>query len=517
MNFLLALYVILSRICYYLVYPFLLRSSENQRRSVPPSPDKLLQVSASTLSELIRRKKITSEELVRAYIRRIKEVNHLINAVVEERFGKALKEAKYVDEYLRTTSLTKTELETIKPLLGVPVTIKESCMLSGMSYAVGTVVRRGIKADSDGEVVARIKMSGAIPLLVSTTPELCSGYSCVNNITGTTCNPYDVTRNSGGSSGGEAALLGAGASIIGVGSDLAGSLRFPAFCCGVFAHKPTARVVPLKGHFPLPSDKMISDYLTIGPMTRYAEDLNLLLSIMCGKQAIDLGLHEVVDLSQIRVYHMEEAPPSIINPPVHFEIKKAIRESVAFLEKNCNTKTMQDCPFQGLKNSFEFSMSAFCQLEGVPNYFKGENKNILVEMFKSMMGQSKFSFGYLFTLCSLDMRDFICSEKYSKMVEELKVNMMQELRDNGVFIYPTFPTTALKHGEFYFKAAGIGYLTPFNLMGLPATTVPCGKTSDGLPIGLQVIASPNQDRLCLAVAEELERCFGGWTPSNDPK
>lgn len=492
--------------------------SKAERKSVPPSKDDLLLMSATKLAELIRKKKVSSEDVVRAYINRIKEVNPLINAVVQDRFEDALKDAKGITDYLRTTSLTEEELQKIKPLLGVPVTIKESCMLSGMSLAVGVVSRRGIKAENDGEAVARLKMAGAIPLLVSNTPELTTGFYCFNNITGKTCNPYDLSRNSGGSSGGEGALIGSGSSLVGIGSDLAGSIRFPAFCCGIFGHKPSPRVIPIRGHFPSPSDKKLHDYLSIGPLTRYAEDLKLTMTVLCGKQSIELKLNDKVDLSKLRVYYMQEAPVSIISPPVQDEIKNSILESVNYLEKTSGSKVIHKCAFEeDFREIFDISSSLMTNmdLQGYPDLLKGQSHNYYLEFLKALFGQSEVTSQYINFRLQMGLKNIISDKKHFEMNDEIKRKIALELRDDGVLLYPTFHKIAPKHEAVMFELLGSVYMMPFNTLGLPATNVPCGLTSEGLPIGLQVIAAPNQDRLCLAVAEELEKCFGGWIPQKN--
>ncbi|XP_044757455.1 fatty-acid amide hydrolase 2-like [Coccinella septempunctata] len=486
-----------------------------KRKCVPPPTDELLMISATKLAELIRKKKVSCEDVVRAYINRIKEVNPLINAVVEDRFDEALKEAKSVTDYLRTTSLTEDELHKIKPLLGVPVTIKESCMVSGMSLAVGVVSRRDIKAESDGDAVARLKMTGAIPLLVSNTPELSMGFYCNNNITGTTCNPYDLSRNTGASSGGEGALLGSGASLIGIGSDLAGSVRFPAFCCGIFGHKPSPRAVSIRGHFPLPNDKKAYDYTSIGPLTRYAEDLKLVMTVLCGKQSVDLRLHEKVDLKKLRVYYMKEAPRSINNPPVQNEIKEAIDGSVKFLETSSKAKIIHECCFEeDFRDLFEISSTLMTNLnlEGCPDLFKGQNHGYYLEFLRALFGMSEITSQYAICKFQMGLSNIISNKKHFAMNEEIKRKIALELGDDGVLLYPTFHKVAPKHAAVMSEVVANVYMMPFNTLGLPATNIPCGLTPEGIPLGLQVIAGPNQDRLCLAVAEELEKCFGGWTP-----
>ncbi|RZC41612.1 fatty-acid amide hydrolase 2-B [Asbolus verrucosus] len=344
---------------------------QGKKQTLPKITDALLMISATDLAEKIRKREVTSEHVCISYIKRIKEVNPFLNAVVEERFENALQEARNVDAYLQSSVTSDEELEKTKPLLGVPLTVKESCSLAGLSLCGGTLERIGIKADKDGEVVSKLKASGAIPLLVSNTPEICLCWESTNFITGRTNNPYDFTRTSGGSSGGEGALLGAGASVIGIGSDVAGSIRMPAMFNGVFGHKPSARIIPIKGHYPYCTDANYADYLAIGPMMRYSKDLKLMVKLMARDEVLpDLNLNEKVDLSSVKIFFMEEEGKSFVLPTVQNEIALAIRQSVEHLRSKCNCQIIQDYNFTELKNSCEIAGSVLYSLKDVPNLLK---------------------------------------------------------------------------------------------------------------------------------------------------
>ena len=152
---------------------------------------------------------------MRQYIERIKEVEPFLNAVVETRFDEAIKDARRADTIIAETS----EIYIINnyPLLGVPFTVKESVALKNLSHGNATKARLGVKANKDAAVIENLKAAGAIPLLVSTTPEYCLSWETYNHVSGRTNNPYNLNRTPGGSSGGEGALVGAGASCFGVG------------------------------------------------------------------------------------------------------------------------------------------------------------------------------------------------------------------------------------------------------------------------------------------------------------
>lgn len=149
---------------------------------------------------------LTSEAIVTSYISRVQEVDPVINAVVEDRFAQAIEDARKTDALIASSTLTEEELKTKYPLLGIPITVKESIAVEGMSNNAGRVCEKN-KAKTDAEIVRLAKEAGAIPLLVSNTPELCMNWETINNVTGRTANPYDTTKTSGGSSGGEVRSL----------------------------------------------------------------------------------------------------------------------------------------------------------------------------------------------------------------------------------------------------------------------------------------------------------------------
>lgn len=162
--------------------------------------------------------------------------------------------------------------------------------------------RRKERADRDGVAVANLRSAGAIPLLVSSTSEYCTNLESYNNVNGITKNPFDSRRTAGGSSSGEGALIGAGASLFGVGSDFLGSIRIPAMYCGIFGHKPTGGIVSVDGHFPTSPDEGFRKMLVVGPMSRYAKDLPTLLHIMAGEEkAKALKLTEPLKTKDVKV------------------------------------------------------------------------------------------------------------------------------------------------------------------------------------------------------------------------
>ncbi|CAH0725396.1 unnamed protein product, partial [Brenthis ino] len=290
---------IILRILNFLLAPiYWLRLRNSQK--VPPIKDKLLLQSVTDIIKSIKDGNISSEEVVSRFIARIQEVNPYINAVVDERYRAALDDARQVDRLI-SEARTKGEIEQLfaeKPLLGIPFTVKESCSLAGLSNAVGCLEHAGRRARGDGAAVRRARAAGALPLLVSNTPELCLGWETANLLRGRTRNPHRLAATPGGSSGGEAALLACGATPFSVASDIAGSIRIPAAFCGVYGHKPTPGIISIEGHIPTLSDENYARLLTVGPMARHAADLAPLLRALAAPAAL-AGLGDPVDMADL--------------------------------------------------------------------------------------------------------------------------------------------------------------------------------------------------------------------------
>ncbi|KYQ50275.1 Fatty-acid amide hydrolase 2 [Trachymyrmex zeteki] len=485
--------------------------------SIPPITRSIYMLSATKLAKKIREGEITSSEVVQEYIMRIKEVNSFINAVVDERFVDAIIEAQNYDKQLKEGKFDIKTLEKEKPLYGVPITIKECCAVKGCSHTGCTLPRKGIKADCDAAVVEMLRNAGAIPLCVTNTPEMSGGYDSTNLLYGRTCNPYDTRYSAGGSSGGEGALLGAGGSLIGIGSDLAGSIRVPAFLNGIFGFKPTSGIIPSNGHFPFTEDKYFHKIITFGPMTRYAEDLGLLMKVMTSKCNHDLRLDVPVDLGQIRIYYRQSLDKTFGVLSMSEEIENCVLKAANhFARYNVRVEKL---PIEWPGTIIDIALTAFLNMKEPPQLLLDASnpkhrKNVNVEIMKSLFGLSQHTKQLIFFNLPLETHfPFTESEisHYTKHAEEIRQKLLDLLGDNGVFIYPTFRKQFLPQFVIC-EMMSIANCGIFNIFGFPAVHVPMGLNHEGMPIGVQVIAAPYQDRLCLAVAKELDIAFGGWVP-----
>jgi len=493
--------------------PILALIFRKHTKKLPPIKNDLLKMPAIDLAEKIRNKKVTSEVVVKAFVDRIREVNPIINAVVDERFGEAIAEAKKADKMVEESS--PLYLLQNYPLLGVPFSVKESLGVKGLTHIVGSLARVNEKATKDADSVLLLRGAGAIPICVTNTPEWCMSWESFNHVHGRTYNPYDLSRTSGGSSGGEAALIAAGGSVFGPGSDIAGSIRVPSLFNGIFGHKPTAGVVSIEGHFPYSTDVNFKNYLAIGPMARYAKDLMPLLHILSDRNP-KLKLEEPFLTKNIKIYYKYDNDASFEAVSVDQCLTDAMNKALQHFRGN----GLAVNPAQiNLSDCYNIGVALFIEMEDVPDllgYKKGKKRdNCLWEMTKSLAGKSEYTFAALCLVAMRETKSIIAREKINKYIKEfgnIRQRFINMLGDDGVLFIPTYNRPAVYHYESLTLLSGVIYTKFFNLLGFPATHVPMGVNKDGLPVGFQVVAAPYQDRLCLSIACEIEHAFGGWVP-----
>lgn len=481
----------------------------------------IISLSICQLASLIKNKKLSSSEVVSAFIQRIEEVNPKINALISERMTLALSEANLIDN--------QPDLFKDQPLRGIPFTLKEIIEVEGQPRTIGSINRLAERALEDASVTKRLKAAGGILLGLTNLPEMSFWAESYNRVYGRTNNPYNLKHTPGGSSGGEAAIVGAGASPFGIGSDIAGSIRMPANFCGVFGHKSTPGLIPMTGHYPMSKSNAHRlnygpcTYATLGPITRYAEDLSYLLSILQGPDNIDpntiapLKKSKPIDLNSLKVY-VCESPSLKYCTPVKNEIKHIINRAARHLESlGANLETFDAKP---LKNSIE--LWGDCLSEGglsMPENLGFENIpiNPYWEMFKWFFGKSNHTYPALL-FCFLEKLSFTSSSRIQKSIEEaerLRQILNTMLKENHILLFPIQPTPAPKHYRLLFRPLDYGYTAIFNVLKLPATAVPMGLNTDGMPLGLQVIGAQGKDFQIIEIARVLEKEFGGWKVPHD--
>ncbi|XP_055921354.1 fatty-acid amide hydrolase 2 [Eupeodes corollae] len=483
---------------------------------MPAITDPLLLESATSLASKIRTKQITSVAVLEAFIRRVEEVNPTFNCVVDKRFKEALKDAADADALIASGTYTPEELLKIKPFLGVPISTKDCIAVKDFLNTAGLYARKGVRSNEDSDAMGLMRKAGAIPFCLTNVSEMCMWWESFNTLHGRTRNPYDTNRIVGGSSGGEGCIQALAASPFGLGSDIGGSIRMPSFFTGTFGHKPSKNIVSNKGQFPMPFSLEQDSFLGIGPMCRHAVDLKPVLKIISGQKSSLLNLDEPVDLKKLKYYYQESDGGSRLVSPVDEDLKNSLRKVIDYLQTSTGTtaskiqnEKFKQSPSIWFANMKDDSGHGFGhQLAN----FNGEI-NPITELLKLCVGLSQHTFIGVVTALVDNAQIPFGSPKYHHLVKKrdnLRKEMQNLLGDDGVFIYPTHPTVAPYHNEPLVRPLNFSYTGIINVLGFPATAVPLGLGSEGVPLGVQVVANFNNDRLCLAVAEELEKAFGGW-------
>src|SRR5437763_1780168 len=240
--------------------------------------DELIKLSATKLAAMIRARAVSPVEVIEAQLRRIERINSKLNAIVTP--------APDVMKLAREAESAIMRGDEVGLLHGVPFTVKDTIETKGLRTTSGSLLRASHIPDKDAPAVASMKSAGALLLGKTNVPEMAIPYECENPVFGRTNNPHDLSKTSGGSSGGEAAAIRACLSPVGLGSDLSGSIRVPAHFCGIVGLKPTTERVSCAGHFP-PTVGSLTFGAVIGPMARYIEDLSLLLNVLTNANAAE--------------------------------------------------------------------------------------------------------------------------------------------------------------------------------------------------------------------------------------
>jgi fatty acid amide hydrolase 2 len=470
----------------------------------------IFQVSGIELSKKIRQKVISSQELVEAYIEKIESVNPALNAVVAERFDEARKEARRADE-----QLAHSDPDSLPVFLGVPCSVKECFALSGMPNSAGLYSRKDLIATQDAIVVERLRCAGAIPLGVTNTSELCMWMESNNKVYGRTNNPYNFGHTVGGSSGGEGAIIGAGASPFGIGSDIGGSIRMPAFFNGIFGHKPSSCLVPNSGQYPA-AENQAQKYLCTGPLARRAEDLMPLMRIFAGPSLKDptciqmpLGDPLAVKIEDLTILNVVDNG----RLQVADDLKQSQRKALACLERA--GATIRDVRIRGLKNSLGIWSAMMSEAADTPyeEHLKdGGVFSLPKEILRMALQRSRFTLPSLGLVVAEKLTARF--EKQSKSLiragEQLHAEVTELLKPNTLMLFPSYTRVAPPHKQPLRLPIQWQYTAIINVLELPATQVPLGLNRDKLPLGTQVIGGYGCDHLCIATALFLEKECGGW-------
>lgn len=454
------------------------------------------------MAGLVRDRKLSPVELTREHLARIESINPKINAYVHVDADCALEQA-------RVSEAAVARNELFGPLHGVPISIKCSIDVARFRCEAGTKLRAGYVAQQDAPLVSRLKNAGAIVIGVTNTPELLMAWETDNLLYGRTNNPWDLSRTAGGSSGGEAAAIAAGCSAGGVGSDGGGSIRVPAHFCGICGLKPTPGRIPATGHFP----QSVGPFAllgVVGPMARTIADLKILFEVMQGPDIGDPSAAQVAvhwpsheNLRDLRIGYFEDDGRT----PVTAETRAAVRRAAEALRSTGFTVE----PFrpEGLEEARElwwkfFGIAGGMLVGPMTRGREGELSPILKEFNGWVAAENSHTAQTL--LDTWIGRDLV------------RMKIFEQMRDFPVLLCPVASIPAFRHGEREWQVEGkpVKYLDAwsycewFNLLGMPAATLPISRSTEGLPIGVQVVARPWEEELLLSVAEALEQVRGPW-------
>ncbi len=480
----------------------------------------LIEASATELADLIHHRDVSSREVVDAHIDRIERVNPLINALANSRFDEARREADVIDAGLATTDRS----EPSPPFLGVPCTVKEFFAVAGLRHTAGLLRRSDEVATVDAVTVARLRKAGAVILGNTNVPEGGMWLETHNLIYGRTNNPWDLARTSGGSSGGEGAIIASGGSPFGLGSDIGGSIRYPSAFCGIAGHKPSGRLVPNSGQYPVPGG-LASAYLSSGPMARRVGDLFPLLKVLAGPDAGDpitvamnLDDPSTVSLDGMVVVALEENGATSISD----DMKKQVRRAAKALE--ARGAVLREVSFPEMRWGLEIWATMLEEASPIPyeEVLGGKDGvRYLRELLLMPFGRGRHSFpAVAIGLANHIMAHMPRSKsRLLAMGAELQKKIEDALGDRGVLLHPPYNRTAPLHHDAWRTPFAGACSAIFNVLELPSTTVPTGFDERGLPLSVQIVGSRGRDAVTLRAAAAIEQELGGWvlaTPHRKP-
>ena len=446
----------------------------------------ILDQSITAIAEAVREKRITAVELAEHTLARIDAVNADLNAVVSTNPELTLKYAAQADAEI-------ADGKSVGPLHGVPMTIKDSLDTFDFVTTWGTQGRAAFRPGRDAAVVARLRRAGAILVGKTNTPEFTLAFQTDNNLFGPTNNPYDLTRTPGGSSGGAAALIASRAIPFDIGTDTGGSIRLPAHFCGIAGLKPTSGRVPCSGNA-LPSEGLWAPLSQPGPMSRFAQDLSLLLDIIEGPDLFDPNVRiapklqaKDIDPKSLRIgFHLSNglsAPTLAIQAALQRVIDKLANHGMDLQEHRPDGIEMTPLIFSRLLAADDH--------ETVLGLLEQSNTETPSLAIASNLSQPKPGFSAA-ELCNI-----------LAIWDGFKSAMLKSFATLDVLMCPVNARTAIAHGQAE-DLLDYSYTMTYNLTGWPSVVIPCGLDEAGLPIGVQLIAAPFREAQCLALAEFIQ-------------
>ena len=473
---------------------------------------------AHELAQRIRRKQVSSLELLDLHLARIDRLDRAIRAVPVIDAERARERARQADAALARG-------ESWGPLHGVPITVKEAFNVAGLPTTWGYESLRDNRPEQDAATVQRLKNAGAVVFGKTNVPVFLADWQSFNPVYGTTCNPWDLARTPGGSSGGSAAALAAGLSALELGSDIGASIRNPAHYCGVYGHKPTWGVVTMDGHVmdPMHGPDLL-DICVAGPMARSAFDLEIALDVLAAP------LSAMTPLGRVPMaWRTRGTPPRRCRVAVLYDdalaevdasVQQALRGLVTFLRAQGVAVQEDARPV----NSAETHHTYIHLLRSATGAMSDDGTYAqALERAKAFTSADDSYPARHFRGITLNHRDWV---RIDQTRAKLRHEWATFFEQHDLLICPVATTPAFERNE---RGERWERMIPVNgkpqpttdalfwagypgLVGLPATAVPLGSSASGLPIGAQIIAPAFGDIDALRFAQWLEREYRAFVP-----
>lgn len=474
---------------------------------------------ATEMLAALRAKQISAVELLELHIRRVARHNPTLNAIVEPDFERARDDAKAAD--------VRRQRGDDAPLLGLPMTLKESINVRGLRTTVGMEQWKDFRSEHDAPVAARAKATGAVVMAKTNVPQMLADWQSANPVYGRTNNPWDLTRTPGGSTGGGAAALAAGLTPLEFGSDIGGSIRVPAAFCGVYGHRPSETAMPRSGQFPMPPLPNPAVVMGVqGPMARSAADLELALDVAAGSEVgedvawrLTLPPARRERLADFRVAVL----PSLDWMPVDAEIAATLDDTASRLGRiGCKVQVTQPEILGDHREHYALYLTLLVAITSarVP----AEQRAARLAVMRTRDDEWSRALQRGLESAAPEYVAWIGQR------ERYRAAWRAFFRDWDLLLMPAFFTPAYPHwdkpwpetpesyrrtldvrGKPVLEELGLFWASVATLAGQPATAFPVGFTRGGLPIGLQAIGPYLEDRTPIRFAALLGAELGGFT------
>lgn len=473
--------------------------------------------SARELAAMIRRKQISSRELLDHFLEAIAERNAPLNAVVSLDEERARAAAAQADE-------ATARGEALGPLHGLPMTVKDTFETAGLRTTAGNPAWSEHVPETDSEAVSKLRRAGAVVVGKTNVPFMAADVQSYNAIFGTTNNPHDLARTPGGSSGGAAVSTACGFTSLEIGSDIGGSIRTPSHWTGVYGHKPTHGIVSNRGHLPGPPGMQSQPDLGVaGPIARSAGDLAVGLDVLAGPDLhtevawrLDLPAPRHDRLSDFRVAAWLDHPSLPVDAVV-LERLQATVEALRHAGARVDEKARPAFELDDLRHAYFQLLMPIILADVDDGTLAG-----LVQRAEAFAPDDTSEEAVMARAPLVAHREWLVTHE---LRERARMAFRDFFADFDVLLCPVTSVPAIPHDHSPFPARTIevnGAARPYNdLFGwismataclLPATAAPVGRTAAGLPVGVQIIGPYLEDRTTIEFARLLGDEIGGFEP-----